>query len=507
MSDTKKAITSPVTLGFGQARKACVRMQPAGCYWITVSPEEDAQLLAQHCASGQRPVAIICSGSGAEDLLSPPATDGTPAIPPLILPATEEALMSLAEDPASLLPRSPGVILFFTTASLWETLSAARRYAWMKKMQASFAGQLSTLLIITSVPEVHSLRPQLQTFYRYLSGLSHLSRHQDHWDYRISWWADNDDMLTDRTLRLSFTAGRFTQISQDQQAASPVPEDAHIYLLEQSVPEGEPVQASHCCLFENNAALYARAREADAATVVFSLNQSEEIASLAGYIHSLRRSRGSALKIVVREKQAALRYSNERLLLACGVNVIVPFSAPVSRLFATLADIQGHTYNRHVPAELDVLLRSLHPLQERGYLDPACFSRSVTERMNNAQAPEKAKGLLIVFERRSGVTAEAVLSQCKPRRFGDVFTLAENRLWLFLSSCRYNDLDTALRFIFRQPDEEMFSRRTVWHEEAEIIGQTAQIGSCEPHAQAASLTSHSDRQNAMPGHVPSDKAP
>ncbi|MEM6161299.1 cellulose biosynthesis protein BcsE [Erwinia sp. P6884] len=504
MSDTKKA-TSAFTLGFGQATQACMRMQPAGCYWVTVNPEEDARLLARQCVSTQHPVALIHSGMGHDVLLS----DDPAAVAPIVLPETEEAVMGLADDPAAILPRSPGVILFFTTASLWEMLSADTRYRWMKKMQAFIAAQQSTLLIITATPETNPLRPQLQTFYRYLSGLSHLSRHHDHWDYRISWWTDNDGMLTDRTLRLSLTAGRFTQISDEQQAAPPVPDDVQLYLVEKSVLEDAAPDASHWRLFENNAELYSRARQAEAATVVFSLHHSEEIASLASHIHSLRRSRGSALKIVVREKQAALRYSNERLLLACGVNAIVPFTAPVSRLFAILEGIQGHAYNRHVPAELDALLRSIHPLQERGYLPPACFFRSVTGRINNALLPENSKGLLIALDTVPELSATEALELCKPRRFGDVVTLAEEKLWLFLSSCRYSDLDTALRFIFRQPHEHMFSRRTVWHKDAEIIGliseQTGQSDRPQSVHAGDVLTFRNLPHDHMPDEAPPDE--
>ncbi|WP_428944739.1 cellulose biosynthesis protein BcsE [Pantoea sp. FN060301] len=504
MSDTRKA-TSAFTLGFGQARQACMRMQPAGCYWVTVNPEEDARLLARQCVSTQRPVALIHSGIGPDVLLS----DGPAAVPHIALPETEEALMGLADDPAAILPRSPGVILFFTTSSLWEILSADTRYRWMKKMQAFISGQQSTLLIITATPETNPLRPQLQTFYRYLSGLSHLSRHHDHWDYRISWWTDNEGMLTDRTLRLSLTDGRFTQISQEEEAAPPVPDDAQLYLVEKSVLENSPPDASRWHLFENNAELYGRARQAEAATVVFSLHHSEEIANLASHIHSLRRSRGSALKIVVREKQAALRYSNERLLLACGVNAIVPFTAPVSRLFATLEEIQGHAYNRHVPAELDALLRSTHPLQERGYLPPACFFRSVAGRINNALLPENCKGLLIALDTVPGLSSTEALELCKPRRFGDVVTLAEEKLWLFLSSCRYSDLDTALRFIFRQPHEQMFSHRTVWHKDAEIIGLIREQPGQSDHPQSAptgeALALRSLPQNHTPDETPPDE--
>ena len=42
----------------------------------------------------------------------------------------------------------------------------------------------------------------------------------------------------------------------------------------------------------------------------------QDVPTLASMVHGLRRSRGNALKIVVRELGTSLRYSDERLLLA-----------------------------------------------------------------------------------------------------------------------------------------------------------------------------------------------
>lgn len=61
--------------------------------------------------------------------------------------------------------------------------------------------------------------------------------------------------------------------------------------------------------------MFNEARTAQAATVVFSLQQNAQIEPLARSIHTLRRQRGSAMKILVRENTASLRATDERLLL------------------------------------------------------------------------------------------------------------------------------------------------------------------------------------------------
>lgn len=92
--------------------------------------------------------------------------------------------------------------------------------------------------------------------------------------------------------------------------------------------EGAPPLSEHWSLFDNNEALFEEARTTQAATVIFSLTQNNQIENLARQIHALRRQRGSALKIIVRENTASLRATDERLLLGCGANMVIPWNAP-----------------------------------------------------------------------------------------------------------------------------------------------------------------------------------
>lgn len=452
-----------------------MRMQPSGCYWVTANREEDARLLARQCITAQRSVALITAGSQPQALLTPDLPAGPAAIPMFTLPETQKALMNLTDDLARVLSDKPRLVIFFTSSLLWEKIAAEEMHLFLKKLQKWLTGKQISLLIITSGSGINNIRNHLQTFYRHLDGLSHLDWQQDSWNYRISWWANGDNMLADRALRLSATRHGFTLLNQQEQTDPLTLNDEQLYLAEQSVLEGAPPLSSQWRLLDDNEAVYERASQANAATVVFTLQHSDHIADLAAQIHSLRRTRGSGLKIVVREMQTALRYSDERLLLACGVNAIVPFSAPMSRFLTILEGIQGHSYNRHVPADLNVLLKSMQPLQERGFLKLVPFCESVTLLVNNTLLPENGKGLLVALRPVPELKPEQVLTLCKPRRYGDLVTVADDRICLFLSSCRFNDLDTALKFIFRLPHDEIFTNRLVWHEDLQILSEVRQM--------------------------------
>ena len=62
--------------------------------------------------------------------------------------------------------------------------------------------------------------------------------------------------------------------------------------------------------------------------------------------------RGSAMKILVRENTASLRATDERLLLACGANMVIPWNAPLSRCLTMIESVQGQKFSRYVPEDI-----------------------------------------------------------------------------------------------------------------------------------------------------------
>lgn len=106
------------------------------------------------------------------------------------------------------------------------------------------------------------------------------------------------------------------ELAQKEEAEIQPRSDEKQILSNVAVLEGAPPLSEHWTLFDNNEALFNEARTAQAATLIFSLQQNSQIEPMARSIHTLRRQRGSALKILVRENIASLRATDERLLLA-----------------------------------------------------------------------------------------------------------------------------------------------------------------------------------------------
>ncbi|MFT8209827.1 MAG: BcsE family c-di-GMP-binding protein, partial [Symbiopectobacterium sp.] len=121
------------------------------------------------------------------------------------------------------------------------------------------------------------------------------------------------------------------------------------------------------------------------------------------------------------------------------------------------------------PASITPLLTTMRPLQFKGYLPQAAFSNAVRMLIEHSLMPEGGKGILVALRPVPGLAAEQALTLCQLRCFGDVVTVAQQRLFIYLSTCRPNELETALKSIFRLPVNEIFSNRLVWSQDVQML--------------------------------------
>ncbi|WP_145524621.1 cellulose biosynthesis protein BcsE [Yersinia vastinensis] len=461
-------------------------MQAPGFYWVNIERQIDANLFCQQLIRNQpenTKAALICSGLKPEKLLTNIDHFGPQKLPLFSLPeqknasVQKNALQHLTHDLMRSLRPQQRLFILFAPASLWQIFTSEEMQQWLRHIQQWLDAQNCTLLVLCHSTGINKIKNQLVSQHRYLQGLASLQWQQDNAQYVVSWWSTAKGVTANQLVLLEADELGWSMADEVQQALPPSRNDEHLYLAENSILEGAPPLSTHWQLLETNAALAQRAMSAHAATVIFALNQSEHIDEIAHQIHNIRRQRGNAVKIVVREMNASLRYSDERLLLACGANLIVPHVAPLSRFLTMLEGIQGLRFSRHVPEDINALLEALRPLQLKGYLSPVEFSQSVLLLMNNTLLPENGKGVLVALRAVPGLQARQALTLCHLRRYGDVVTVSDNRLLLFLSTCRINDLDTALGHIFRLPVAEAFSNRLVWYQDQEIIAEMHRMNS------------------------------
>ncbi|MBN0430304.1 cellulose biosynthesis protein BcsE, partial [Pseudomonas aeruginosa] len=126
------------------------------------------------------------------------------------------------------------------------------------------------------------------------------------------------------------------------------------------------------------------------------------------------------------------------------------------------------------------LLTWSQPLKLRGYQKWDAFCEAVHNVMTNTLLPPDSKGVMVALRPAPGLRVEQALTLCKPNRMGDIMTIGNNRLVLFLSFCRINDLDTALNHIFPLPTGDIFSNRMVWFEDKQILSEIVIMRGVEP---------------------------
>ncbi|CZY42247.1 cellulose biosynthesis protein BcsE [Enterobacter hormaechei] len=127
------------------------------------------------------------------------------------------------------------------------------------------------------------------------------------------------------------------------------------------------------------------------------------------------------------------------------------------------------------------------PMKLRGYQKWDTFCDAVGNMMSNTLLPADGKGVMVALRPVPGIRVEQALTLCRPNRIGDIMTIGDNRLVLFLSFCRVNDLDTALNHIFPLPTADIFSNRMVWFEDNLIAAELVQMRALPPEKWAKPL--------------------
>ena len=439
-------------------------LRAGGLYWVTVDHSADAKLLARQFLEAipeSVPATLIGSTGSVQGLVSDMAADRGPEklkLFELAQRSIEPGLATLTRDLArtGLAPSSQ--ILLVLPANSWaETTTAAQLQRWFERMRAWLLERNATLLVITH-GEAALLHAQLLQNNQTLSGLSRLYRYNGDLRYQLHFWHSDLGVSAGQEFKLSDQGNTLRLIPKSEVDTQPrVADDQHVYLAERSVLEGAPSMSKHWYLFENREALLQEAQSARAATVIVGIDNSYQLLELAQQLHDLREHCGPELKIVVREMEPSVRYRDERLLLACGANLIVPDGTLLSRFLSMIESIQGQRWQYTQNIDFKTLLDRQRPPQIRGLVSPREFFDAVAQIYRDSSG--EVTHQLMKFEPVPGIGEELFLNQMCLRRFGDFACLLDGELYLFLFACRADGLEPALGNVCRLPWRDLFSQR------------------------------------------------
>lgn len=443
-----------------------IALRAGGLYWVTVDQLADAKLLARQYLESipeRVPATLIVCAGLVQNFISDLAPDrgpGTLKLFEIAQKVVRPALTTLPRDlnRAGIAPESQ--ILLVMPANSWaDSTTVNQLQRWCERLRLWLQTRNATLLVIAH-GEAAPLHAQWLQLNETLSGLGRLYRHNGDIRYQLHFWHNDMGVSAGHEFKLSIQNNALTLIPETAIDTQPrVADDQHVYLAERAVLEGTPSLSRHWYLFENRQALFEEARSARAATIIVGIDNSHLLLELAQHLHDLREHCGPALKIVVREMEPAVRYRDERLLLACGANLIVPDGTLLSRFLSMIESVQGQRWQHAQSSDFATLLERQRPPQIRGLVSPREFFETIEQIYNESSG--EVTHQLVKFQPVPGLDDELFLNQMCLRRYGDIACLLNGDLYLFLFACRADGLDPALSNICRLPWRDLFLQRQV----------------------------------------------
>ena len=119
-----------------------------------------------------------------------------------------------------------------------------------------------------------------------------------------------------------------------------------------------------------------------------------------------------------------------------------------------------------------------------------------------------AKGILVALQMVPGLKAAQALTLCQLNRMGDVATVANDMLYMFLFSCSINDVNLALKHIFKLPVVDVVLQHQAWHQDELILHELQKIQHLQSSAWLApKLVNQSPARATASERSPTDPSP
>jgi cellulose biosynthesis protein BcsE len=455
-------------LGLAQAPAHIDALRCPGFYAVLADTQPQAERLGLgllHAQNEDTACDWLAPGRRARDIAAAlPRAQGPRTLTQWALPGDHlrDALAALPEDFSGVRRRrgAPRLIVLEVPVEALEAFKTRSLRRWCWRWHLWLAERGICLLLLAHGARALTLRERLETHSDALDGLMHLQASGGDTQCHLLYWRSDRGACGVDELHLVADEPGWRCISEP---AMPTrgSSDEHVLLVQGAALENAPPLSGDWRTFSSREEVLAAAQRALAATVVLGVARSADVEPLARALHALRRSRGGALKLVVRELAPCLRYRDERLLTLCGASMIVRRDVPFSHFLNRLEAVQGQRFSRPVVEDVNVLIEAVHHGSASGRCSPAQFATQIREWLESESATLMAS-LLVALEPAGDLSVEQAMAQCRLHRQGDAMTLMEGRLYLFLFGCRRSDADQALERLFGLPVTALFGARQLF---------------------------------------------
>lgn len=292
-----------------------------------------------------------------------------------------------------------------------------------------------------------------------LAGVAWVEERQDGLCWRVEHWASSSGRIANRLFGLQVPNIGLPSVIQMGQlggsALTATNDNGEVFSTGLVLPAGvsPPLRWQ---LFDSLDSLCRHASVARCATLVLHFDHSMDVKELTDRIAALRLECGPQIKIVVREMGRSMRGSEERQLLACGANLVVPVEVSYPRFLGMVHAFQSSVCSKPPQVNQDLsggLGGSLE--QDRGYLAASVFVDVVDQSLVRSQALG-VQSMLVRLMPMAGVDLVDVLWLCQLNRAGDFCSTDGQFLYIFLFACWETDVHSALKRVLKMPVEAVF---------------------------------------------------
>jgi cellulose biosynthesis protein BcsE len=346
--------------------------------------------------------------------------------------------------------------------------------AWARKLK------VTVLLVFTRLASVPNAMATLTGLMDHLSGIVRLGGFQDGLDLTFEYWQSPSGTIAAKVYGLSIMdSGQYrVKPAETPQLAAPVITGTPIFAMPAPAPAPEPDEApadirylyinpriadlsermpGHWQACDSIVSVIRAAFGARAPTVLLVFERDTVLNNLAEAVHTLRLSLGKRARIVVIERDASLRYSNEILLLRLGTSLVINRSVETNRMPLMLESLHGQVFNREVEMNFDAALASVMASPKRGYLAPSVFVHEVTSVIDRAEMLNLPCAMVIATPSKGKAGAE-LLAKIRLSRTGDLSSTDGTHCFLFFHGVPESSLPRALQTVVGNAPETLFSR-------------------------------------------------
>lgn len=467
---TDKTTNHLFTLGIDAFQEELNHMPVGGVWWLNVDAKNDAVSLINQMITAQESsvnVAVIAPSDILRDEIKYHRKAGPEFIHLFSLPDSGERLGILSRDlMCSINPLHYFFIVLFPENAFDKTDEKTLR-SDLQDLSVWAREQKCSLLLINTGNFINKQYSLLLTAHQSISGLARLmSNHH----YDVAFWCNERGVSAGQRLTLQ-CQDNLWQAIYDIHGTPQNYGDEEIIISHISVLEGAPELSENWQIHENNEKVFESACLANAATVIFYFSQQNQLIDICHQIHTLRIRRGNALKIIVREKFGKLRAADVQLLLSCGATQVIPQEVSLPRSLNMISSVQGTRFSQTISEDLDTIIRQMKPHELKGYQSQEVFRKTINELIQNPVLPADHKGILVALRPLDGLRPNQALTVCRIKRMGDIVTLGEDFLMLFLANCHLNDMHSVLQRIFPLKLGNIFSHCLVWYTDEQITSQ------------------------------------